>query len=43
MSVISVVNGLLLVTVLTFGHSVSRESIQSKDRGVYDHILLYIV
>lgn len=42
-SVISVVNGLLLVTVLTFGHSVSRESIQSKDGGVYDHILLYIV
>lgn len=42
-SVISVVNALLLVTVLTVGHRVSRESIQSKDGGVYDHVLLYIV
>lgn len=42
-SVISVVNGLLLVTVLTVGHSVSRESTQRKDGGVYDHISLYVV
>lgn len=44
-SVISIVNGLLLVTVLTVGHSVSRESTQRKDRVymIIYHCILYEV